>query len=260
MNARKMCYSLMTVLVLLSVLLSACAQTPTQAPTQAPAEPATQAPQDPPADSEAAAPTQAPEPTAIPEPTQVEMLRIAIAKDEASANPYTYVTGYPGWYIMMWQYDTLYQMDEQGVPKPWLATEVTTEDGGLNYAITLRDDVTWHDGTAFTAKDVKFAFDYYTEKKVGRFSRDLRIVESVEVVDDTHLAVKMTGPNPSFAFQVLIDVPILPEHIWKDVADPKVQEFETNVGTGPYKLVEHKADQYYRFVSNDAYFAGKPLV
>ncbi len=35
---------------------------------------------------------------------------------------------------------------------------------------------------------------------------------------------------------------------------------ELAIGTGPYKLVEYKADQYYRYQANEAYWKGKPLV
>lgn len=250
MKTRKTIWLIVSLLVLFSMTLTACqpASTPEVASTDLSAPEATDAPE----------PTVVP--TIIPEPDQVEKIRIAIAKDESSANPYTYVTGYPGWYMMMLQYDTLYQVDQNGEPKPWLATEMKQSADGMSYEITLRDGVKWHDGTDFTANDVKFAFEYYTEKKTGRFMKDLRIVDSVEVVDNTHIVIKMASPSPSFAFQVLVDVPIIPEHIWKDVVDPKEQVFETNIGTGPYKLVEHVADQYYRFVSNDDYFAGKPLV
>jgi peptide/nickel transport system substrate-binding protein len=250
MKPRKTILIVVSLFVLISMMLAACqpaASTGAPAATNPPAA-ATQAP------AATAAPTQ------VPEPAQVEKLRIAIAKDESTANPYTYVTGYPGWYMMMMQYDTLYQVNAAGEPSPWLATEVKLAEDGLSYDITLRDGVKWHDGTDFTANDVKFAFGYYIEKAIGRFSRDLRLVESVEVTDNTHLVVKMKGPSPSFTWQVLVDVPIIPEHIWKDVVDPKTEVFETNIGTGPYKLLEHKADQYYRFEANDDYFAGQPLV
>lgn len=260
MKAHKSIWSMITVVVMFSVILAACQPAATSAPTQPPAPVATDVPQQPAVETKAPEPTTPPEPTQVPASVQVEKLRIAIAKDESSVNPYTYVTGYPGWYMMMLQYDTLYQVDGKGDPKPWLASEVKPSADGMSYNVTLQDGVKWHDGKPFTANDVKFAFQYYTEKKIGRFSKDLRIVDSVEVTDPTHLVVKMKGPNPSFTFQVLVDVPIIPEHIWKDVVDPKTQEFQTNIGTGPYKLVEHKADQFYRFTANDDYWAGKPLV
>jgi len=38
-----------------------------------------------------------------------DTLRMSITDDESTLNPYTYVTGYPGWNLLTLQYDTLYQ-------------------------------------------------------------------------------------------------------------------------------------------------------
>src|SRR5690606_26549870 len=43
--------------------------------------------------------------------------------------------------------------------EPALATDWTVSDDGLTYTFTLRDDVTFHDGTPFNAEAVKFNFD-----------------------------------------------------------------------------------------------------
>ncbi len=128
MKTRKTIWFVVSLFVVFSMALAACQP----AATSTPAEPAaaTSAPTTAPTEVQAQAATKAPEPTAtaeptkVPEPAQVEKVRIAIAKDESSANPYTYVTGYPGWYMMMLQYDTLYQVNAKGEPSPWLATEV----------------------------------------------------------------------------------------------------------------------------------------
>jgi len=40
-----------------------------------------------------------------------ETLRMSITSDESTLNPYTYVTGYPGWNLLTMQYDTLYQFE-----------------------------------------------------------------------------------------------------------------------------------------------------
>jgi len=53
-------------------------------------------------------------------------------------------------------------------------------------------------------------------------------------------------------------MPIRPKHIWEKVTDPKT--FPGRIGTGPYKLVDYKADQYYKFEANKDYFLGKPSV
>lgn len=255
MKSKRVLWSVIALVVVFSMVLAGCqpaAPTATQEqPTQQPADtqPVEQKPTEPP-----------PAPTEPPAAAAPEVLRLAIAKDESSVNPYTYVTGYPGWFMMMLQYDTLFLMDAQGVPQPWLATEAKASEDGLTWDITLQEGVKWHDGQSFTAKDVVFSFTYFKEKKIGRFSRDMRDIESVEAKDDTHLTIKLKNPTSQFVYMVFLDVPIIPEHVWKTVEAPKEQAFDTNVGTGPYKLVDHVADQFYRFVANEDYWAGTPRV
>lgn len=190
-------------------------------------------------------------------------LRLAIVGDESTLTPYTYVTGYPGWNLLLLQYDTLYQLDGEGVPQPWLATASEVSDDGLTVTIDLRDDVTWHDGEPFTAQDVKFAYDYYQEfTSAGRFTRDLRPVESVDVDGDYRVILNLSAPTPSLELGTLADVPIIPEHVWSGVDNPDEHVFEggTNIGTGPFKMTEYQGDRFYRFEANHDYFAGAPAV
>lgn len=227
--------------LLLASLLAACA-------------PVADAPSDAPADTEAgAAETGA---------TEAERLRVAIIGDESTINPYTYITGYPGWNLLTLQYDTLYQLDADGVPQPWLATGSTVSDDGLTVTIALRDDVTWHDGTPFTAADVKFTFDYFVANAQGRFARDLRPVAATEVDGDTTVILTLSAPTPSLELSALADVPIIPPSAWEGVESPAEHVFEdvSNLGTGPYQLVEYEPDQFYRFSAYADYFAGAPAV
>lgn len=222
------------VLLLLVLLLAACAPTVTPA---APAE-----------SEEAAGPA--------------AQLRIGILGDESTLTPYSYVTGYPGYNMLMLQYDSLYQLDLEGVPQPWLVSAATTSDDGLSVTLDLKEGITWHDGEPFTAEDVQFTVEYYKATNQGRFSRALAPVDAVAVESDTRLVMTLSAPAPSFELGVLADVPIIPQHIWVDVATPAefFAESGTNVGTGPYKLAEYAPDQFYRFEANADYFAGAPAV
>ena len=190
-------------------------------------------------------------------------VRAAITGDEGSLNPYTYVTGFPGWNLLMLQYDSLMQIDTEGLPQPWLATSVDVSDEGLVYSLELAEGVTWHDGEAFTAEDVVFTFEFFpANPAASRFARDLNSVESVEATGDLSVEVTLSAPNPSFALRALADVPILPEHIWADVTTPEEHQFEdaANVGTGPYRITEYVANQSYTLEANPDYFRGAPAV
>ncbi len=194
------------------------------------------------------------------DPVEPTSLRLAINGTENTINAYSYRTGYPGWNMLLLQYDTLMQLDTDGQPQPWLATSVETSADGLTISMDLRDDVTWHDGEPFTADDVKFTVEYYKEFNHGRWTRNVGAVDTVETDGDFRVIFNMTGPTPGFEQGSLADTPILARHIWESVDDPDNHQFDTNVGTGPYRLVELVLDQFYVFEANENYWAGKPQV
>lgn len=190
-------------------------------------------------------------------------VRAAITGDEGSLNPYTYVTGFPGWNLLMLQYDSLMQIDIEGLPQPWLASSVTTSEDGLIYSIELEDGVTWHDGEALTADDIVFTVEYFTTNPAAsRFANDLNSVESAEATGDLTVDITLSAPNPSFPLRALADVPIIPEHIWADVTTPEEHQFDdaSNVGTGPYRITDYVSSQSYTLEVNPDYFRGAPAV
>lgn len=250
-----------SIIVLLLVLaLVACAAptpTPTSAPTRA-LPTATVAPSPTvasPSPTATLKPTVAPTATATPRPIS---LRMAIGGDESTLTPYSYVTGYPGWNMLSLIYDTLFVMDADNLPKPWVAREHRVSADGRTHTLTLRNDVKWHDGKSLTSADVKFSYEFYKKNTHARWTSAVPDFTSIETPNDTTVVITLNAPSAAFAIQTLADVPILPKHIWETVTKPR--EFVNNIGSGPFKLVEYKADQFYRFVANEAYFAGKPAV
>ena len=239
---------MLSVISVFAIALASCS--PQQGTT---AEPAMEEP--------AAEPTSAPEPTEAPA-AEAERLRAAIVGDESTLNPYTYITGFPGWNILTMQYDTLFTLDLTGTPQPWLVADWELSEDGTVYTLTLRDDVSWNDGEPFTAEDVKFTFEYYAANKHGRWTRGIGGFSTAEVVGDHQVVITLEEPNPTYIQLAFGDVPIIPKHIWEDIEDPSEHVFDsvTNVATGPYILMEYEPDQFYRFEANTNYFAGTPTV
>lgn len=215
--------------------------------------------------SPSAAPSGSSQGSSAPSPTEAAMvpqLRAGIIGDESTINPYTYVTGFPGWNLLMFQYDTLLQLDVAGLPQPWLASAYDVSDDGLTYTVQLEPGVTWNDGEPLTAADVVFTVDYFKANTQSRFTGNLKSVTAAKATGDLEVTFTLEAPNPSFVLRALADVPIMPEHIWSTVTNPAEATFEspTNVGTGPYKIVEYTPDQSYRLEANADYFRGAPLV
>lgn len=189
---------------------------------------------------------------------KVQSLKVGISKDENGLNPYTYVTGYPGLDLVNLLYDTLFNLDENNQPEPWLVKDFKVSKDGLTYELTLHDNVKWHDGKPLTADDVKFTMEYFIKYPKSRFTNPLKTIKSIEVSGDTGITLNLSQADPNFMIQPLADLPILPQHIWSEVSTP---DDETNaLGSGPYILEEHKSGQYYKMKSNDDYFKGAPPI
>ncbi len=75
-------------------------------------------------------------------------------------------------------FNPLWGVDAKGNFTPQLAIEVPTiENGGiskdgLTWRVKLRPNVTWHDGTPFTADDVKFTLELINNKDFRAVSRN----------------------------------------------------------------------------------------
>jgi peptide/nickel transport system substrate-binding protein len=101
-------------------------------------------------------------------------------------------------------YDTLTAPNEDGEYVPYLAKSVEPNDDYTQWTITIRDDVTFHDGTPLTAEVVKNNLDAYRGAD-GDHARSpllflfvLDNIESVEVSGDKDVVVTTKVPWVAF--------------------------------------------------------------
>lgn len=97
-------------------------------------------------------------------------------------------------------YDTLLSLDSAGEVLPNLATE--WELDGLTYTFTLRDDVVFHDGTPFDAEAVKATLDRNGAVEDGPHLAKYAFIDTIEVVDPTHVAITLNSPSPGFLYSM----------------------------------------------------------
>lgn len=97
----------------------------------------------------------------------------------------------------------LYQDPETLDLQPWIATELPEVNAdSTEYTFTLRDDVTYSDGTPLTAENVVKNFDLYGKGDAGRAltpSEAINNYDHGEVVDATTVKFHFTAPAPGFA-------------------------------------------------------------
>ncbi|MCB9746649.1 MAG: hypothetical protein H6740_29000 [Alphaproteobacteria bacterium] len=152
-------------------------------------------------------------------------------------------------------FDSLWADDKELAAAPSLAVAGTSSEDLLSFTVTLRGDVTWSDGTPFTASDVAFtvqALKHPTtlSPEVGRVA----FIEAAEVVDPRTVRFTFSQPEPRPEEKLLFKV--LPAHAFENnPAVPRSHRFRTDpVGTGPYSLVRYNDDNSITFASNARHF------
>lgn len=138
---------------------------------------------------------------------------------------------------------------------PSLATSWRNIDD-TTWEVKLRQNVKFHNGDRFTARDVKASFERVLDpaKKMTARGNHAKI-KSVEVVDDHTVRFKTDGPYPLFVERMTALV-IHSEKVLKEKSHEWVQE--NPIGTGPYKFVRWNRKQEHLLVRNDDYWGPKP--
>jgi peptide/nickel transport system substrate-binding protein len=121
---------------------------------------------------------------------------------------------------------------------PWLA-ESGEWQGEDTYAMTVRDGVTWSDGEPFAAEDVKFTIDLLKIETHPQHTLWTTGLKDVTTSGNTVTFTFEGTPNYQEFDFYLYNVPIVPQHIWKnysedDVVSGNVNDTKKLVGTGPY--------------------------
>jgi peptide/nickel transport system substrate-binding protein len=188
---------------------------------------------------------------------------LGIKHDIDSLNPFVgvQVESFEAYQLM---YDYLTGSSEKDFsPVPGLAQTWDTSTDGKTWTFHLRPGVTWSDGKPLTSADVVYSFKrVMTADTVenGQYGNYVTYVTDVTAPDANTVVFTTSEPTPAM---LRMAVPILPEHIWKDITGDKAGTYANDtavVGSGPFTLVEVRKGQFYRFSANKSYWAGAPKI
>lgn len=140
-------------------------------------------------------------------------------------------------YVFGHIFEKLIYLDEEGNLLPWLATDWQPSEDYSEWLITLREGVTFHDGTPFNAEAVQFNFDRMVAPETSSRTAGplLGSYAGSEVVDDLNLRVFFDEPFALFSFALTSP--------WVAMVSPTAvetygQDFDRHlVGTGPFMFV-----------------------
>jgi peptide/nickel transport system substrate-binding protein len=146
-------------------------------------------------------------------------------------------------------------------PVPGIAESWTASPDGKTWTFKIRSGVKWSDGQPLTAKDVAYTFNRVVngETENAAFYNYVANLKKVTAPDDTTAVFELSAADPIMTHMW---VPILPEHVWKNVSEKDAGTFDNKemVGTGAFQLVEQKPGEFIKLKANKSYWGGAPKI
>lgn len=138
---------------------------------------------------------------------------------------------------------------------PWLATSWEPVEP-TRWRVTVRDDVSFHNGEPFNADSVIYSINAYNNS-AGEGSVFFQYVEDMEKVDDYTVDIITAEPNPIVPETLAFLYALPPEYHAEVGADGFGQ---APVGTGPFTFVEWDQGVQIVVEANADYWGGAPTL
>lgn len=156
-------------------------------------------------------------------------------------------------------YEHLVTQDAQMNAQPQLATS-WTRMSETTWEFKLREGVTFHDGSAFTAEDVIYSIERirdFLKPPSGGYQSYTQAIKSVTAPDPLTVVIETTGDVPT------LPLLLTPIFIMKHEADGFVTTEDLNAGakpngTGPYRFDSWQSGEGLNLTRNEAYWGGTP--
>ena len=205
---------------------------------------------------EAAAAAEAPaeEPEAPAETGPSGTLRVAVDRDVENLDP-NFAKQIIAETFSQAVFDSLITFSYDGEFIPLLASEFAfTSDTTLEF--WLREGITFHNGETFDARSVTTSVARMQDEDEGsHLIRNFASIVEVEVVDDHHVIMHLSGPDAQL-LHALTRLPMVPPDHFAEVGQPAFAQHP--IGTGPFKFVEYVIDSHTVFEANPDYWDGSP--
>ena len=236
-------------------------------------------PADEPATEDTTSDTQAPADEPVTEDTLVEetiapevnldpvfggTLRYAIEAEVDGLNPTQNNISAPGYVILNAVFDNLFTYNADGAAVPFLAESGTPSEDLMDWTVTLREGVTFHDGTPVNADALIANFQSLRASALPALAinpffppkNEDGTDPGIEKVDDLTVIYHLLDPAAFFPAYLVGQLGMVASPAWLEAAaaDPTLNQ--QPVGTGPFKFDNRSEDSVTTFVRNDDWWYG----
>lgn len=178
-------------------------------------------------------PTATSEPAGSPTPSE-KTVKVGLAVEPPNVDPHDSVGGTDDFYISnVFSGLTRYSHDGTTVENE-MAESVEIVGDGTEIVFTLREGMTFHDGSPVTAEDVEYSYERLMNPDFRRSKFAFSNVDSVEVRDDRTFVYHMTKPDAAFIVSNYGGLNIVPKAYVESVG--KDEFSNAPIGSGPYRL------------------------
>lgn len=156
-------------------------------------------------------------------------------------------------------YENLLEVDVDGnlVPQLAVALPEISEDR-KTYTFRLREGVRFQNGAPFTAKDVKYSYDYMLDPANGALRRSYwTAIDSVEIVSDYEVKFNLSYPYRPLLASMTKYMGIFPEGSREQDADT-FQSAPLGLGTGPAIFSRAQTGAFVELERNPDYWGRAP--
>lgn len=191
----------------------------------------------------------------IAKPVLAQELTIGLASEPTAMDPHFHNLG-PNNSLLSHIFNALVLQDEKqnlqpGLAESWKAVDDTT------WEFKLRQGVTFHDGSPFTADDVIFTFERApnvegSPSSFGTYTKGKTVVK----IDDHTIHIKTAQPYPLMANDVST-VLIISKKNAEGATTPDYNAGKAAVGTGAFKFAEYVPGDRIVMERNDSYWGDK---
>ena len=181
------------------------------------------------------------------------VLKVATEAEPPSLDPHwnaSVVTSLPMWHVV----ETLFTFDGDFNPIPLLAEGYTLAEGGRRHTITLRKGVRFHNGKELTAADVVASLNRWAAMSEAGRSR-WKLVREVDAKGSHDVVILLKEPYADLASSLAGGqggAVIYPKEVIDAAGTGPLKQF---IGTGPFRLVEHRPKGHVRLARFKDYSA-----
>jgi peptide/nickel transport system substrate-binding protein len=166
---------------------------------------------------------------------------IGLEADATGLRPWEDSCSSPCYTIMRSIYDPLFDQTAEGTYEPFLAESIESNEDFTVWTMTLRPDVTFHNGTPLTAQTIADMFPLQQAGAAGQSAITGASLAAVAAIDDLTVEYTLSAPNVAFPGALAttpLGFPFDPAAAAADSAG-----YSTNpIGTGPFVIANRDQD------------------